>query len=95
MLARQIETKQQPEPIMQLMPLPFANRGEAVKVVELRAGERMRRRLAELGLHPGMTVRVISGGLDGKIILAVQNDARLAIGQGMAQKIMVRRIEGG
>lgn len=79
---------------MSIIPLTCAGRGEAVQVVELRSGERLRRRLAELGLHVGMTVRLISGNRDGKVILAVQNDARLAIGCGMAQKIMVRRTQG-
>lgn len=76
-------------------PLTFATRGETVVLVEIRAGERLRRRLAELGLHVGMNVRLVKGDASGTVILAVHNDGRLAIGRGMAQKIMVKRFEGG
>jgi ferrous iron transport protein A len=48
----------------------------------------MRKRLADLGLNLGMTVRVIQRDRHGPLILAVK-DARLALGRGMAHKIMV------
>jgi ferrous iron transport protein A len=74
-------------------PLTFAARGETVTLIEIRAGDRLRRRLKEMGLNIGMRVRIVQGDLNGPVILAVANDTRLAIGQGMAQKIMVRRHE--
>jgi len=75
-------------------PLTCATRGETVTMTEIRAGERMRHRLQELGLNIGMRVRIVQGDASGTIILAVQNDGRLAIGRGMAQKIMVTHFEG-
>lgn len=74
-------------------PLTFAPRGETVVLTEIRAGEKLRKRLADLGLHIGMQVRVVQGDASGPVILAVQNDARLALGRGMAQKIMVSPAE--
>jgi Fe2+ transport system protein FeoA len=76
-----------------LMPLTFAQPGQSVRLVEVRAGNRLRKRLADLGLHNGMIIRVVSSNRDGALILAVTADSRLALGQGMAQKIMVRPVE--
>lgn len=75
-------------------PLVFAARGQMVTLVEIRAGDKLRKRLADLGLNVGMRVRVVQGDSAGPVILAVKNDGRLAVGQGMAQKIMVRYAEG-
>ncbi len=75
-------------------PLTCASRGETVVLTEIRAGDRLRKRLGEMGLSIGMQVRVVQGDLNGPVILAVKNDTRLAIGHGMAQRIVVRRLEG-
>ncbi len=75
-------------------PLTCAARGETVALTEIRAGDKLRQRLGDLGLNIGMCVRIVQGDLSGPIILAVKNDARLAIGHGMAQKIMVTRCKG-
>jgi Fe2+ transport system protein FeoA len=71
-------------------PLTFAARGDTVSLTEIRAGDPLRKRLGDLGLNVGTHVRVVQEGAGGTIILAIRNDSRLAIGQGMAQKIMVR-----
>lgn len=74
-------------------PLTFANRGEWVQLAEIRAGNKLRKRLADLGLHIGMQVRIMQDDHAGPVILAVKNDSRLAVGRGMAQKIMVHSAE--
>lgn len=79
----------------QFFPLAFADNGETVKLTEIHAGRKLRKRLSELGLAIGMTVRVVQANTAGPLILAVQNDTRLAIGRGMAQKILVKHIHGG
>lgn len=76
-------------------PLTVATRGEHLVLVEIRAGDRLRSRLAALGLHPGMALRVVQSQPGGPLILAIHDDSRLAIGQGMAQKMMVRRAGRG
>jgi Fe2+ transport system protein FeoA len=76
-------------------PLAFAERGEMVSLVNIRAGSRLRKRLADLGLTIGMDLRVVQEKTCGPLILAVKNDSRLAIERPVAQKIMVRRSEGG
>jgi len=49
-------------------------------------------RLAELGLTPGVEMEVLQNK-GGPILLAVRS-TRLAIGRGMANKVMVRLPEG-
>jgi Fe2+ transport system protein FeoA len=63
--------------------------GEEVRLVAIHGGHRMRKRLADLGLNIGMTVRVVQRNGHGPLILAVK-DSRLAVGRGMAHKILVQ-----
>ena len=63
--------------------------GKTVKLVEIRGGRRVRKRLADLGLNVGMSVRVVQGDSRGPMIIAVKGDARLAIGRGIAHRIIV------
>ncbi|HJX12197.1 MAG TPA: FeoA family protein [Dehalococcoidales bacterium] len=63
--------------------------GEKVVIVSVRAGWGLQRRLADLGLTPGTEVTIISGGRPGPVIIEVRG-SRLALGQGMAGKIVVR-----
>jgi Fe2+ transport system protein FeoA len=49
--------------------------------------------LADLGLYIGMRVRIVQDDLSGPVILAVKNDSRVAVGRGMAQKILVTHAE--
>lgn len=71
-------------------PLAFAASGDTVALAEICAGERLRKHLGELGLNVGMHVHVIKSDC-GQMILAVAHDSRLAVGAGMAHKIMVKR----
>jgi len=46
-----------------------------------------------MGFNPGVRIKVIQGGFSrGPIIVAVR-DTRLALGRGMAHKIMVKLLE--
>jgi len=74
-------------------PLTFANYGDWVVIEQIRAGNKLRKRLGDLGLYIGMQVRIVQDDHSGPVILAVKNDSRLAVGRGMAQKILVTRAE--
>ncbi len=50
----------------------------------------LRKRLAELGMSPGEKIRVLQCYSGGPVIVAVKEDTRMAIGRGMAHKIIVR-----
>jgi len=75
--------------VNQHMPLAMVSPGEMVTMVDVRAGWGLRRRLADMGLVPGTTLRVINGHMPGPIIIDLRG-SRLALGRGMAQKIMVK-----
>jgi len=71
-----------------MMPLSLASAGETVEVVTIKAGWGLQRRLADMGLTPGVKVRVISSGKPGPVVLDVRG-SRLALGYGVAHRIMV------
>jgi Fe2+ transport system protein FeoA len=66
-------------------------RGETVQLIHIDAGRRLARRLTELGLTPGVTIQVLH--VNGGPMLVAVRGARLAIGRGMADKILVRTPE--
>jgi Fe2+ transport system protein FeoA len=75
------------------LPLCLVPPGARARIVHVDEGRRFRKRLADLGLAVGMDVRVLKTSQgSGPLILAVCNDARLAIGWGMANKIRVQII---
>ena len=71
-----------------MMPLSMVTPGEVVQVVAVRAGWGLQRRLAEMGLNPGVKVRVLNSQRPGPVVIEVRG-SRLALGHGVAHKIMV------
>jgi ferrous iron transport protein A len=77
----------QPGPSPKPFPLALANEGDRLRIHSLAAGRGLDQRLTELGLNVGGEVRVIhrqGGGL-----LVARGEGRIAIGGGMAAKILV------
>ena len=72
----------------QHMPLAMVSPGEVVTVVNIRAGRGLTRRLADMGLTPGTTLRVVNSQAPGPIIVEVRG-SRLVLGYGIVQKVMV------
>ncbi len=70
------------------MPLIYAKPGEVLHIRSIGGGRNLSKRLAEMGLYPGSTIKIISNQ-GGPVIIAV-GETRLAIGRGMAAKIFVR-----
>ncbi len=73
------------------LPLTMAAPGERLTLVEITAKNGLQRRLTELGLTPGVEFQVLQSQ-GGPLLLAV-HDSRLAVGRGMAQKILVKTKE--
>lgn len=61
--------------------------GQPLLLVKIDGGKDVTRRLIELGLTPGVKLRLIQDS-GGPVILAVR-DSRIALGRGMANKIIV------
>jgi ferrous iron transport protein A len=75
------------------MPLAMVPPGEAVTVADIRAGHGLARRLADMGLTPGTVLKVIGGQGAGPTLIDIRG-ARLVLGFGIAQKILVEKAGG-
>ena len=64
--------------------------GQPVQLARIDAGRRLKHRLAELGLTPGVTLTIIQKN-GGPILISVR-DSRIAIGREMANKIQVTKL---
>lgn len=71
-----------------LMPLAMARTGEKVIVREIAGGKVARTRLADMGLRTSDHLDIINNNGKGRLILG-HDCTRLAVGRGIAQKIMV------
>jgi Fe2+ transport system protein FeoA len=67
----------------------MASSGDEVEVIAVRAGWGLQRRLADMGLTPGVQVRVINSQRPGPVVIDLRG-SRLALGHGVAHKIMVK-----
>ncbi len=73
-----------------LVDLPTEGRGE---VIRLRGGWGMQRHLSSLGIRPGKVLRKIASQPMGGPIIVELAGARVAIGRGMAARIIVRKVK--
>lgn len=73
-------------------PLCTARPGELVRVLMIGGKGRIRKRLADLGLTSGMTLRVVQASRYAPLILALREDARLGVGRDLANEIWVERL---
>ena len=71
-----------------------ASRDGVLRIVEIQGGEGVRRRLFSLGFHKGVLVRLESEAiLRGPLLVRnVTADCRVALGRGVAQKILVEAV---
>jgi Fur family ferric uptake transcriptional regulator len=74
---------------VRLMPLAYAKEGERAIIEEFIGGSGVQLRLATMGLRTGDEVEVITNRGEGQIVVAVDT-TRLALGRGIAKKIMVK-----
>jgi len=71
------------------MVLSRVDAGKKIIIQDIDGGRGIRSKLYSMGLIPGAKLTVLRGNCSGPIMVAVK-DSRLAIGRGMAQKIIVR-----
>jgi len=71
-----------------IMPLAFLPEGVTGIVVEIRGGINASRRIFELGITQGVSVRVVRSMGPGPILVDVRG-ARIALGRGISMKILV------
>ena len=70
-------------------PLAFFPEGAEGRIVRLAGGRGLTQRLADMGFVPGTKVKVLSAHYPGPILVDIKG-SRVALGRGVAMKIMVR-----
>ena len=70
------------------VPLAMVRAGRMATIVGVNAGWGLSKRLADMGLVPRTTLRVINSQAPGPIVVEVKG-SKLVLGRGIAQKIMV------
>ena len=64
-----------------------------VRVIDIRGGPGIRRRLSQMGIHPGDVITLLRlGALRGPVLIEVHG-SQVALGRGVASKIIVEEIE--
>ncbi len=71
------------------MPLAMASHGKLLTVIGINAGWGLQRRLTDMGLTPGVQIRVMNGQCAGPVLIDLRG-SRLGLGRGVAQKILVK-----
>jgi len=71
-----------------MMVLSRVDAGKKVIIQDINGGRGLKSKLYSMGLIPGATLTVLRGNCAGPTMIAVK-DSRLAIGSGMAKKIIV------
>lgn len=70
------------------MVLSMIDPGKEVTLIDINGGRGIRSKLYSMGLVPGVTLKILNRSGSGPVMIAVK-DSRLAIGRGMAEKIIV------
>ena len=68
------------------LPLTMVSPGEKVRIIDFNGGTQIRKRLTDMGISMGQVVEVLNRG--GPVIVSVKG-SRVALGKGLAQKVMV------
>ncbi len=76
-------------PLKELFPLTQAPVGQQVQLVNIDGGRKLNHRLVEMGLTPGVNIRILQNS-GGPLLLAI-SDSRIALGRGMAHKVNVTK----
>jgi ferrous iron transport protein A len=63
------------------------------KVIDIQGGAGIRQRLSQMGIHPGDTITILRyGALRGPILIEVHG-SQVALGRGIASRILVEETE--
>lgn len=74
--------------LKEAMPLTFLSEGDEGEIVGIRGGRGIIQRLSDMGFTPSTKVKVMKSNPPGPMLINVR-DARIALGRGIAMKIIV------
>jgi len=63
--------------------------GKRARVIEIHGGRGLRRNLTQMGIHPGDVVCLAQGGVSYGPLVVEVNGSRIALGRGVARKVLV------
>ena len=81
------------EELKSAIPLAFLSEGDEAEIVEISGGGGLTQRLTEMGFTPATRVRVLKSSPPGPMLVSVRG-SRIALGRGVAMKILVNGIRG-
>jgi ferrous iron transport protein A len=69
------------------------NENRKAKVMDIQGGQGIRQRLSQMGIHPGDIITILRyGALRGPILIEVHG-SQVALGRGIASRIIVEETE--
>ena len=71
------------------MPLSMISNGQSVLLTAINWGPKLKKKLQDMGLTPGVELIIISNNTNGSFVLNVR-DSRLVLGCSVTQQIMVQ-----
>jgi ferrous iron transport protein A len=75
-----------------LTPLDQVEENKKARVIDIQGGWGIRRRLEQMGIHPGDEVTVVRyGALKGPILIEIHG-FQVALGRGIASRIIVEEV---
>jgi len=77
---------------IQAYPLSLAADGEWVRIVNVASGKNLIKRLAIMGMIDGISIQMLQHKTNSGVVILC-GETRLALGHGMAHKIMVEPIQ--
>lgn len=75
------------------VPLTELRDGQSGIVVQLNGGCGFQEHMVAMGIRVGAKIRIVRGSRNGPVLVAT-GDARFAIGNGMAEKVVILRTKG-
>jgi ferrous iron transport protein A len=73
-----------------MTPLDRIEENRQVRVVDIQGGWGIRRRLGQMGIHPGDVITLVRyGAFQGPILIQVHG-SQVALGRGIASRILVK-----
>jgi len=75
-----------------MLPLGLLSPGQLAIIKNIPAGRRLSAQLTDMGFVNGSKVRIVQNQTSGPLLVSL-GDSRVAIGRGIAQKIMVEEVE--
>ena len=81
------------EELKSAIPLAFLSEGDEAEIVGISGGGGLTQRLVDMGFTPATRVRVLKSSPPGPMLVSVRG-SRIALGRGVAMKILVHGIQG-